>query len=98
MPNEHSELDFIYKSVPITDSVMRIWMTVPEFVSQMRFLLSSKHHISNEDVLQAMEEICECYDQMKKSKIRFDPSIPLGTMRRGRNQLRRALGRDSIQD
>jgi len=98
LPNENSELNFIYKATPVTPSLMRIWMHIPEFENDMRFLLSTKKRISNEDILDSMERIFDHYQSMLLNGDSMPSYVYMSGMRRGRNQMRRALGRDSIQD
>lgn len=96
MPN--NSLGFLYKLVPISAPLMRIWLNIPEFTTEMEVLIQSKKHITCEDVLVLMERICATYETALKSNQPVPDYIWINSMRRGRNQLRRALNPDSIQE
>lgn len=91
-------LGFLYRKVPISPTHMSIWLGIPEFEIEMMVLLKTNHTITNEDVLESMERICDFYESEKKQKKDLPPYVMLSGMRRSRNQLRRALGRDTIQN
>ena len=69
-------------------------MRVPEFQDEMRFLLETKNHISNEDILSAMERIYDSYDAQRRAAGKPVPGVYYGGMRRGRNRLREVLESD----
>jgi len=93
---DDNTLGFLYRRVPINPTQMKIWLGIPEFEVEMRVLLKTNHTITNEDVLESMERICDFYEAEKKAKNPLPPYVMLSGMRQSRNKLRRALEQESI--
>lgn len=92
------ELGFLFNRVPISRNKLAAWLASPEFVEEMLRIKSTGRFITNEDVLNTMEEVYDWYQFEIKEKGILRPGIRYAALRSGKNELRKVLYPDSIQE